>query len=54
MPTRVPIKVLLVDDNEIVRKGLLEAIEHPDDFTVVGETAIVKRCWFWRGDSSPT
>ena len=29
---------MLVDDNEIVRKGLLEAIEHSDDFTVVGQT----------------
>ena len=39
MSARAPIKVMLVDDNEIVRKGLQEAIEHSDDFTVVGETA---------------
>ena len=29
---------MLVDDNEIVRKGLQEALEHSDDFTVVGQT----------------
>ena len=38
MSTRVPIRVVLVDDNEIVRKGLQEALEHSDDFTVVGQT----------------
>ncbi len=29
---------MLVDDNEIVRKGLQEALEYSDDFTVVGQT----------------
>ncbi len=38
MSARVPIRVMLVDDNEIVRKGLQEALEHSDDFTVVGQT----------------
>ena len=38
MSTRAQIRVLLVDDNEIVRKGLQEALEHADDFTVVGQT----------------
>ena len=38
MSTRAPIRVMLVDDNEIVRQGILEAIEHSDDFTVVGQT----------------
>ena len=38
MSTREPIRVVLVDDNEIVRKGLQEALEHSDDFTVVGQT----------------
>ena len=38
MSARAPIRVVLVDDNEIVRKGLQEALEHSDDFTVVGQT----------------
>ena len=38
MSVRVPIRVVLVDDNESVRKGLQEALEHADDFTVVGQT----------------
>ena len=38
MSVRVSIRVMLVDDNEIVRKGLQEALEHSDDFTVVGQT----------------
>ena len=38
MSARVPIRVMLVDDNEIVRKGLQEALEYSDDFTVVGQT----------------
>ena len=29
---------MLVDDNEIVRKGLKEASQHSDDFTVVGQS----------------
>ena len=35
---RAPIRVILVDDNEIVRKGLQETLEHSDDFMVVGQT----------------
>ena len=38
MSARAPIRVMLVDDNEIVRKGLQEALEHADDFAVVGQT----------------
>ena len=38
MSAREPIRVVLVDDNEIVRKGLQAALEHSDDFTVVGQT----------------
>ena len=40
MSARVPIRVMLVDDNEIVRKGLQDALEHSDDFTVVGQTGL--------------
>ena len=36
MSARAKIRVMLVDDNEIVRKGLQEAIGHADDFAVVG------------------
>lgn len=38
MLAKVPIRVMLVDDNEIVRRGLIEALEHVDDFAVVGQT----------------
>ena len=38
MSTRAPIRVMLVDDNEIVRKGLQETLEHANDFAVVGQT----------------
>ena len=38
MSARVPIRVMLVDDNEIVRKGLQDALEHSDDFMVVEQT----------------
>ena len=29
---------MLVDDNEMFRKGLQEVLEHSDDFTVIGQT----------------
>ena len=38
MSNRAQIKVMLVDDNEIVRKGLSEALEYAADFAVVGHT----------------
>ena len=38
MSARVPIRVMLVDDNELFRKGLQEVLEHSDDFTVIGQT----------------
>ena len=34
----VAIRVMLVDDNEIVRRGLQDALERSNDFTVVGQT----------------
>ena len=37
MSTRMPVKAMLVDDNGIVRRGVLETIEHSDGFTV-GQT----------------
>src|SRR5438477_12559310 len=33
----VPIRVFLLDDHEIVRRGLRELLEAEDDLTVVGE-----------------
>ena len=38
MSARVTIRVMLVDDNEMFRKGLQEVLEHSDDFAVVGQT----------------
>ena len=38
MSARAPIRVMLVDDNEIVRKGLQDALEPSDDFAVAGQT----------------
>ncbi len=36
------IKVLLVDDHDLIRQGLSRAFERHDDFTVVGEAASVQ------------
>ena len=38
MSPKTPIRVMLVDDNEIVRNGLQVALEHSNDFMVVGQT----------------
>ena len=38
MSATEPIRVMLVDDNEVFRRGLREVLEHSNDFTVVGET----------------
>ena len=38
MSVKAPIRVMLVDDNESVRRGLQDALEQSDDFTVVGQT----------------
>ena len=38
MPGNETIRVVLVDDNEMFRKGLREVLEYSRDFTVVGET----------------
>lgn len=37
MPTDTPVKVLIVDDHEIVRKGLVMLISRQDDLIVAGE-----------------
>ena len=38
MRVNVPTRVMLVDDNVIIREGLKQALEHVDDFTVIGQT----------------
>ena len=37
-PAQKPIRVLVVDDHEIVRKGLCTMLSEQDDFEVVGQT----------------
>ena len=37
MPSDTPAKVLIVDDHEIVRKGLVMLISRQEDLMVVGE-----------------
>ena len=55
MSARAPIRVMLVDDNETVRKGLQEALEHAEDFAVVGRRPArrEKKPWGWRRGSCP-
>jgi DNA-binding NarL/FixJ family response regulator len=38
--TQTSIRVLVVDDHEIVRKGLCEMLSEEDDFEVVGQTGL--------------
>jgi two-component system response regulator DevR len=38
MPNDGPIRVFLLDDHEVVRRGLRELLEHEDDIEVVGES----------------
>ena len=35
----MPIRIFLLDDHEIVRRGLRELFEAQDDFQVVGEAS---------------
>ena len=38
-PDRAPLRVFLLDDHEIVRRGVRELLEAEDDIEVVGEAA---------------
>ena len=38
-----PLRILLVDDHEIVRRGLRTVLESSGDFVVVGEAGTVER-----------
>ena len=43
MPERVgPIRVFLLDDHEIVRRGIKELLESEGDNEVVGETGLAQ------------
>jgi DNA-binding NarL/FixJ family response regulator len=35
----VAIRILLVDDHEVLRRGIADLMEHEDDLEIVGETA---------------
>ena len=41
MPTSDKLKILIVDDHDIVRKGLAMLVSRHDDFSVVGEAGTV-------------
>ena len=41
MPTNDKLKILIVDDHDIVRKGLAMLVSRQDDFSVVGEAGTV-------------
>ena len=41
MPTSDKLKILIVDDHDIVRKGLAMLVSRQDDFSVVGEAGTV-------------
>ena len=41
MPTSDKLKILIVDDHDIVRKGLAMLVSRQDDFFVVGEAGTV-------------
>ncbi|UCD10447.1 MAG: response regulator transcription factor, partial [Nitrospinaceae bacterium] len=39
MTTSKPLKVLIADDHEVVRRGICNILEETDDLEVVGEAA---------------
>ena len=41
------IKILIVDDHEIVRNGLSVMMEREEDFIVVGEAQLARKPWSW-------
>ena len=53
MSARELIRVMLVDDNYLFRKGLQGVLKHSDDFTVVGQTGEVEQAWTWPIGSGP-
>ena len=42
-PVNKPITVFLLDDHEIVRRGLIDLLDATTDITVVGEAATARR-----------
>jgi DNA-binding NarL/FixJ family response regulator len=49
----VPTKVFILDDHEVVRRGLRELFESEDDLTVVGEGATAEEAWARVPSSQP-
>jgi chemotaxis response regulator CheB len=45
------IRVFLVDDHEVVRRGVAELLKANDDIDVVGEASSVKRVERWRSST---
>ena len=42
---RPPIKVFLLDDHEVVRRGIRELLESEPDIEVVGEAGTAEEAW---------
>ncbi len=45
MSVRAPIRVFLLDDHEVVRRGLRDLLDSEPDISVVGEPALQRRRW---------
>ena len=41
-PLQTPIRVMIVDDHEIVRRGIAEIVDRADDLEVVAEAGTVQ------------
>ena len=50
---RAMIRVLIADDQEVVRQGIAALLTYQDDLEVVGKQAMVKRLALWRSNSNP-
>lgn len=49
----MPIRVLLVDDHELIRQGLRRALERQDDFEVAGEAGSIAEAMSRLSDDTP-
>ena len=52
-PSAPPIKVFLLDDHEIVRRGIRMLLESEGDITVVGEAGLAAQAWGMIEESRP-